>query len=398
MQQHMKRLNIFWVLFVVVVLTACGQITNTICVPTMTQMAADFGVSPATIQASIAFYLIPYGASQFLYGPLSDRFGRKPLMMTGLLIFVVGSLIGSFADSFSLLLLASFVQGMGTGVGGVMARTVMRDIFSGHDLQKANSFISMALVFPPMIAPLLGGCLSSAFGWQAAFWFLTVFGIVVWFLVLARFVETNHHAGSSSVAAVAGYRHVLSNGQFNGFMLSLVATFAGIAVFEAAAGVLFGELLGLEPGLISVLFVIPIPGYLLGSWLAGQMARRFTLERIIASSAVALVPASLAMLAAGLLDYLNVWVILIPATVYFLGAGLLYPTATTAALAPFPRHAGVAGAVLGGMQNLGGGLVTLVAACMPMSSQVPVASILCASTLLVLMTVRLVPARCRVTI
>lgn len=394
----MKRLKIFWVLFVVVVLTACGQITNTICVPTMTQMAADFGISPATIQASIAFYLIPYGASQFLYGPLSDRFGRKPLMMTGLLIFVVGSLIGSFADSFSLLLLASFVQGMGTGVGGVMARTVMRDIFSGRDLQKANSYLSMALVFPPMIAPLLGCCLSRAFGWQAAFWFLTVFGIVVWFLVLARFVETNHHAGSASVAAVAGYRHVLSNGQFNGFMLSLVATFAGIAVFEAAAGVLFGELLGLEPGLISVLFVIPIPGYLVGSWLAGQMARRFTLERIIASSAVVLMPASLAMLAAGLLNYLNVWVILIPATVYFLGAGLLYPTATTAALAPFPRHAGVAGAVLGGMQNLGGGLVTLVAACMPMSSQVPVASILCASTLLVLMTVRLVPARCRVPI
>ena len=396
----MKRRKVFWVLFVVVVLTACGQITNTICVPTMMQMAADFGVSPATIQASIALYLIPYGASQFLYGPLSVRFGRKPLMMAGLLIFVLGSLIGSFANSFSLLLLASFVQGMGTGVGGVMARTVMRDIYSGPDLQRANSYISMALIFPPMIAPILGACLSSAFGWQATFWFLTVFGIVVWFLVLARFAETNRQVGSSSVAAVASYRHVLGNGQFKNFTVSLVATFAGIAVFESAAGVLFGELLGLEPRLVSVLFVIPIPGYLLGSWLAGQMAGRFTLERIIVSSAVVLVPASVAMLAAGLLNYLNVWVILVPATVYFLGAGLLYPTATTAALAPFSQHAGVAGAVLGGLQNLGGGLVTLVAACMPMSSQVPVASILCASTLLVLTTVRvrLVPARSRATI
>ena len=101
---------------------------------------------------------------------------------------------------------------------------------------------------------------------------------------------------------------------------------------------------------------------------------------------------SVSMLVAGLMGYLNAWVILVPATLYFLGSGLLFPTATTAALEPFPENAGVAGAVLGGMQNLGGGLVTLVAASVPMSSQVPVAAILCVLTLLVVMTARLLLA------
>ncbi|USE33840.1 multidrug efflux MFS transporter EmrD [Endozoicomonas sp. SCSIO W0465] len=388
----MKQQGFFQVLFVIVVLTACGQLTNTIYVPTMSQMAADFGITPGALQAAIAFYLIPYGISQFLYGPLSDRFGRKPLMLIGLLIFIAGSLIGSFAHSFAMLLLASFVQGMGTGVGGVMSRTVMRDLYSGLRLQRANSYISMALIFTPLIAPMLGGFLGAAFGWHASFWFLTGFGVLVWLLVLGRFGETNKKVGKRSMGALASYRYVLGNGQFNGFMISLVATFAGIAVFEAAAGVLFGELMGLDPRVISVLFVLPIPGYLFGSWLAGKMVKKHSLETIIGRGVVMLVIGSVSMLVAGLMGYLNAWVILVPATLYFLGAGLLFPTATTAALEPFPENAGVAGAVLGGMQNLGGGLVTLVAASIPMSSQVPVAAILCSLTLLVAMTARILLA------
>lgn len=396
----MKQQGFFQVLFVLVVLTACGQLTNTIYVPTMSQMAGDLGVEPISIQAVIAMYLIPYGLSQFVYGPLSDRFGRKPLMLIGLIIFVAGSLICSLSDSFELLLLGSFIQGLGTGVGGVMARTVMRDLYSGLHLQRANSYISMALIFTPLMAPMLGGFLGAAFGWQASFWFLTGFGVLVWLLVCGGFSETHSGAGKATMSPLASYRYVLSNGQFNGFMISLVATFAGVALFEAAAGVLFGDLMGLDPRVISVLFIIPIPGYLVGSWLAGRMAKSLSMESIVIRGIVMLIAGSASMLVAGLMGYLNVLVILVPATVYFLGAGLLFPTATTAALEPFPENAGVAGAVLGGAQNLGAGVVTLVSASLPMASQVPVASILCVLTLLVVMTawLLLAPAAGRVTV
>ena len=385
----MKQQGFLQVLFVLVVLTACGQLTNTIYVPSMTQMAADLAVDPINIQAVMAVYLIPYGFSQFFYGPLSDRYGRKPLMMIGLCVFVVGSLIASMANRFEWLLLGSFVQGLGTGVGGVMARTVMRDLYSGVHLQRANSYISMALIFTPLAAPILGGLLDAVFGWQASFWFLTGFGVLVWLLVVSQFQETHQPEKRVSMGALASYKYVLSHGQFNGYMIILVATFAGVAVFEAAAGVLFGDLMGINPKLISVLFVLPIPGYLVGSWLAGQLAKKQSLETIISLGVVMLILGSVSMLAAGLMGYLNLMVVLIPITLYFLGGGLVFPTATSAALEPMPNNAGVAGAVLGGMQNLGAGLVTLISASLPMESQVPLAAILCALTLLVVMIVRL---------
>ena len=385
----MKQQGFFQVLFVLVVLTACGQLTNTIYVPSMSQMAADLAVEPIRIQAVMAMYLIPYGFSQFFYGPLSDYYGRKPLMLIGLLIFIAGSLTASMADSFELLLLGSFVQGLGTGVGGVMSRTVMRDMYSGLNLQRANSYISMALIFTPLVAPMLGGLLGAVFGWQASFWFLTGFGVFVWLLVLLRFNETHQGKGQVRMGVLASYKYVFSHGQFNGFMITLVATFAGVAVFEAAAGVLFGDLMGIDPKLISILFILPIPGYLLGSWLAGQLAKKYALENIIGMGVLMLMLGSLSMLVAGLMGYLNVFVVLIPATIYFLGGGLVFPTATTAALEPMPNNAGVAGAVLGGMQNLGAGIVTLISASIPMQSQIPLAGILCVLTLLVVMIFRL---------
>ncbi len=385
----MKQQGFFQVLFVLVVLTACGQLTNTIYVPAMSQMAADLAVEPIRIQAVMAMYLIPYGFSQFIYGPLSDRYGRKPLMLVGLMVFVAGSLTASIAQSFELLLLGSFIQGLGTGVGGVMSRTVMRDLYSGLNLQKANSYISMALIFSPLIAPMLGGIIASTFGWQACFWFLTGFGVLVWLLVLTGFKETHQHKDGPRMSALASYKYVFSHGQFNGFMITLVATFAGVAVFEAAAGVLFGDLMGLDPKLISILFVLPIPGYLAGSWLAGRLAKKHGLETIIGLGIAMLILGSLSMLLAGLMGYLNIPVVLIPATLYFLGGGLVFPTATTAALEPLPNNAGVAGAVLGGMQNLGAGVVTLVSSSMPMQNQVPLAAVLCVLTLLVVMIFRL---------
>lgn len=381
----MKQQGFFQVLFVVVILTACGQLTNTIYVPAITQMAADLGVESIRIQAVMAVYLIAYGFSQFFYGPLSDQYGRKPLMLIGLMIFVLGSLTASLAQNFTLLVLGSFIQGLGTGVGGVMCRTIMRDLYSGLHLQRANSYVSMALIFSPLLAPILGGLIGTALGWQANFWFLTGFGLLVWLVVFRLFRETGPCQSQPRLSAMASYRHVLSHSAFNGFLVILIATFAGVSVFEAAAGVLFGDLMGLDPRLVSLLFVLPIPGYLAGSWLAGRLACHYGLVQILGLGTVMLALGSVSMLLAGLLGYLNVLVVLLPAVLYFVGGGLIFPTATTAALEPLPGNAGVAGALLGGMQNLGAGVVTLVSASLPMHSQVPVGLVLSLMTLLVAM-------------
>lgn len=384
----MKQQSFIQILFVLVMLAGCGQLTNTIYVPLMSCMATDFGVQPISMQALMAVYLISYGLSQFIYGPLSDHYGRKPIVLIGLLIFILGSMVAGTAHSFTVLLLGSFVQGLGTGVGGVMSRTVMRDKYSGINLQKANSYISLALILTPLLAPALGGLLGEAFGWHVIFWFLSIFGMCVWLLVFFMFEETCQYLDKNKISPLASYKYVFSHYQFNVFMVTLIAVCAGIAVFEASAGVLFSEVMHITPKLISILFILPVIGYMVGTWLAGSLVKGYTFEFIISFGVLMLIIGSLSMLITGLLGNVTAAAVIISMGLYFIGAGLLFPTVTSAALEPMPHNAGVAGAVLGGMQNLGSGLATLVSASIPMHSQLPLAAMLCALTLLTVMIIR----------
>jgi len=124
-------------------MVAVGQMTQTLYVPSIPMMAGDFHVAFGQLQAVMACYLIPYGLSQFVYGPLSDRIGRRPVLLIGMMVFLVGTLTIQLIPHFAALLAGSFIQGLGTGAGGAMSRTVMRDRYSGAELNRANSLVSM---------------------------------------------------------------------------------------------------------------------------------------------------------------------------------------------------------------------------------------------------------------
>lgn len=176
--------------FLIAILTAVGQMTQTMYVPSIGYMANEFLVSPAALQAVMACYLIPYGFSQFIYGPMSDRLGRKPIIIVGLLIYIVGSLLTLFAHSFEWFLAGSFVQGLGVGCGGAMSRTLTRDLFEGAELHKVNGLISMCVIFSPLLAPVLGGFLTESFGWRSSYMFLALFAIAVVITMMTSFIET----------------------------------------------------------------------------------------------------------------------------------------------------------------------------------------------------------------
>lgn len=362
--------------FFIAILAAVGQATQTMYVPSIGYMAQEFLVSPAALQAVMACYLIPYGLSQFVYGTLSDRIGRKPIIIAGLFIYIVGSLIALFAHQYSWFLIGSFVQGLGIGCGGAMARTLSRDCFDGAELHKVNSLISMCLIFSPLVAPVLGGYLTESFGWRSSYLFLSLFAIAVVITMMTSMIETLPAAVRKKEPVLRSYHYVLSDRRFQGYLICLVATFAGLAVFEAAAGVLLGGVLGLPATTVSMLFVLPIPGYLAGAWLSNIIARHWREKTAMRVGLIAILTGSLVILLPGLLGLTTALSLIGGATIYFLGAGILFPAATTGALTPFPYHAGTAGAILGGMQNLGAGLATLFAAMFPASDQLPLGAIM----------------------
>lgn len=370
--------------FLIAILTAVGQMTQTMYVPSMGHMANEFLVAPATLQAVMACYLIPYGLSQFVYGPLSDRLGRKPIIIAGLLIYIVGTLLALFAHQYEWFLVGSFIQGLGIGCGGAMSRTLTRDVFSGAELHKVNSLISMCVIFSPLLAPVLGGYLTENFGWRSSYMFLSLFAIGVVITMMTSFIETLPKENRRVEKVTDSYRYVLSDRKFQGYLICLVATFSGVAIFEAAAGVLLGGVLKLPATMVSLLFVLPIPGYLVGAALSSFIAAKRNEKSALFFGLVAIMAGSLVVLIPGLFGQTTALTLIGGATIYFLGSGILFPAATTGALTPFPYHAGTGGAVLGGMQNLGAGLATLAASAIPTSNQMPLGALMLLMSVLAL--------------
>ncbi|EKO3672525.1 multidrug efflux MFS transporter EmrD [Vibrio metschnikovii] len=371
--------------FLIAILAAVGQMTQTMYVPSIGHMAGEFLVSPSALQAVMACYLIPYGLSQFAYGPLSDRLGRKPIIIVGLIIYIFGTLMALFAHQYHWFLAGSFIQGLGIGCGGAMCRTLTRDCFTGSKLHQANSLISMCLIFSPLIAPVLGGYLTEAFGWRSSYLFLSLFAIAVLITMLTSLVETLPKANRRKEPVMRSYQFVMSDHRFQGYLICLVATFAGLAVFEAAAGVLLGGVLALPATTVSLLFVTPIPGYLAGAWLSSVVAQKYSEKQALRVGLMAIFCGSMIVLIPGLFDQTTALTLIGGATVYFLGAGILFPAATTGALSPLPYHAGTGGAILGGMQNLGAGLATLTASLFPTTNQLPLGIIMLLMSMLAIL-------------
>ncbi|MGL4447301.1 MAG: multidrug efflux MFS transporter EmrD [Shewanella sp.] len=356
-------------LLMLVFMVACGQMAQTIFVPALPQMATALKVEATQLQAVMACYLLAYGLFQFVYGPLSDRVGRKLPLLIGIGIFILGAFIATQAVSFYQLILASLIQGVGTASAGALCRSIPRDHYFGEPLVKFNSYVSMAVVFLPLVAPFIGSMTAAYLGWQAVYWVLMGFGMVAWCLLLCGFKESLPRSKREHRPIMASYRHVLRHKSFKGYLCSLIATFAGIAAFEAIAGVLYGQYLALSPLMVSCYFVAPIPGYLLGAFIAGRQKRP---QRTVYQGVALLGAGALLLLIPGIFQLVVGWSLLIGSILFFSGAGMLFPTLTSAALEPFPRQAGIAGALLGGLQNFGAGLAALSMSLVPMGGQLSI--------------------------
>ena len=297
----MKRHKNFNLLLMLVLLVAVGQMAQTIYIPAIADMAISLNVREGAVQSVMAAYLLTYGVSQLFYGPLSDRVGRRPVILVGMSIFMLATLVANSTRSLPMLIATSAMQGMGTGVGGVMARTLPRDLYEGAQLRHANSLLNMGILVSPLLAPLIGGILDTLWNWRACF--------------------------------------VL----------------------------LMGAVLGLSSMSVSILFILPIPAAFFGAWFAGRPNKRF--PTLMWQSVICCLLAGVLMWIPGLLGVMTVWTLLVPAALFFFGAGMLFPLATSGAMEPFPFLAGTAGALVGGLQNIGSGVLAWLSAMMPQTGQ-----------------------------
>ncbi|WP_312180746.1 multidrug efflux MFS transporter EmrD [Pantoea sp. CTOTU46764] len=371
-----------FLLFMLIVLVAVGQMAQTIYVPAMANMAETLNVRSGAIQQVMAAYLMTYGGSQLIYGPLSDSFGRRPVILIGMTIFAVGALIAMFAPSLDILVLGSAVQGLGTGVAGVMARTMPRDLYSGIALRQANSLLNMGILVSPLLAPVIGALLTHLFGWHACFAFLLLLCVGVT-ASMARWLPETRPVDTPATPFLRRYVTLLSDGNFVRYLLLLIGALAGIAVFEASCGVLMGGVLGLDGLTVSILFILPIPAAFFGAWFAGREQKSWhTLMWYGVNSCLL---AGLLMWVPAWFGVMNIWTLLVPAALFFFGAGMLFPLATSGAMEPYAWLAGSAGALIGGLQNLGSGVVAWLSALLPQHDQSSLGMLMFVTSLVMLL-------------
>lgn len=353
-------------LVMLIVLVAVGQMAQTIYVPAMASMAEALNVRDGVMQRVMAAYLITYGGSQLIYGPLSDSTGRRPMILIGMAIFSAGALMSMFAGSLNLLVLGSAIQGAGTGVAGVMARTMPRDLYSGSALRQANSVLNMGILVSPLLAPVIGALLTRLFGWHACFAFLLLLCVAVT-AAMARWLPETRPQTAEVKPFLSRYATLLSDGTFIRYLLLLIGALAGIAVFEASCGVLLGGVLGLDALTVSILFILPIPAAFFGAWFAGRDHKSW--HSLMWYGVNSCLLAGVMMWLPAWFGVMNIWTLLVPAALFFFGAGMLFPLATSGAMEPYAWLAGSAGALIGGLQNLGSGLVAWLSAQLPQRDQ-----------------------------
>ena len=332
-------------------LIAVGPLSMNLYSPALTLLTTAFGASEEAIRATITVYLLGFALAQLICGPLSDRFGRRPVVALCLGLYVVGSLICAGAQSVPMLDVGRIVQGVGACGGMALSRVMVVDRFVGHAAARIISLMSLILSVAPAAAPIIGGTLITLLSWRLLFLMMALYGAALFALVW-HFPETNTRRDPLATrprALIRNYAKLLTSRAFLG---QIVLTAFAVGGFYAAQTltpfILMGRL-GLSSPTFGLVTASLMAAYLVGSLATNRLLRLLSPQRLVAIGALIVLAAALA-LGTGLRLHLGVVEVVGPMCLWLFGMAFIMPGVTTAALALFPRNAGAASALMGSLQ------------------------------------------------
>ena len=372
-------------------LTALPPLGIDMGLPALGRIGRDLHASAAATLLTLSLFLAGFATAQLVLGPLSDRIGRRPVLLGGLALFAAGGLGCALAGSIGALLAWRLAQGTGAAAGTVMAFAMIRDLFDGEAARRQISYVATVLPLAPMIAPTLGGLVLLHLGWRGIYGLLGAGGVLLLAVASMRLPET-HRASGTPVPVARAYAQVLRHRQAGGYALANALSFAMLFAWVSGSPlVLMGDA-HVGPAAYGGLFACISGGLLAGAWISGRMAARHMPLRLpmLLGLAGALAFSALALALLGLAPVAPAT--LVPLLVVVMGCrGLASPNLTHAALAPLPQLAGVASAVIGFLPMAAGAATSaLVAAAYPALGPIAVAGAMAACALCALLVALLV--------
>ncbi|MBK7659212.1 MAG: multidrug effflux MFS transporter [Betaproteobacteria bacterium] len=325
--------------------------------PAFGGMQAALGATPIEMQQTLSAYLLSFGFMFLFHGAVSDSFGRKPVIVVSLVLFVLSSIGAALAESVQALILWRVLQGTSTGAGIVVGRAMIRDLYNEEDAQRLMSLVTLFFSLSPVVAPIIGGLLFEAFGWQSIFWFLAVVGailVVAGAKLLRETLPEEHRHPFHPAALLAGYREVGANRPFLLLSLAVGCNFNAFFLYILSAPMFLGTHLGLGPKEYSWLFIPSIAGILVGSQLSGRAAGKLSRPQVLRRAYTFMGVSAAANLAYALALPPSVPWAVVPIFFYAIGSAMAMPTISLSTLDLFPTRRGMAASLQGfvsGMVN-----------------------------------------------
>lgn len=321
--------------------------------PSLPNMAAWFDTDYRLMQLSVSLYLAMNAILQLFIGPVSDRFGRRPVMLSAIALFCIATL-GTLAAPTAELFLA-FRMGQAVIVAGlVLSRAVVRDMVEADQAASMIGYVTMGMALVPMISPLIGGTLDALFGWRANFWLLFILGVAVFVLFWFDQGETAPKRGDSLIATFFDAPELFKSRRFWGYCLTVMFSSGAFFAYLGGAPFVGSVVFGLSPAKLGAFFGAPAVGYMIGNGLAGRYSVRFGLNMMIVTGCVIVVAGMTTSLILFYTGFGTVWVFFGFMTFVGLGNGLTIPNGTSGMLSVRPQLAGTASG-LGGAMMIGGG-------------------------------------------
>jgi DHA1 family bicyclomycin/chloramphenicol resistance-like MFS transporter len=351
------------VVAILIGLTALAPLSIDMFLPSMPRMVEQFNAAPSQIQLAVTLFIISMAVSQLLFGPASDRFGRRRTILVGLAVYAIAGALCGFATTVTLLLIGRVVQGFAGGSGPSVGRAVVRDVYGKEETARVLSTMMTVMALAPMLAPVLGGYLQVTFGWRSVFAVLGGMGALFFAAFAILIPETNHKKDSAALdpGRLAGnILELVSNRLYLGNVLLMTMLFCGFFAFIANSSFVLIEVLKVAPDVYGYCFGFVAFGFMSGAFISGRLVRYFERRQLVRAG-------TMISATAGVLLGLQAWtgtyqVLPIVGCMYFyaVGGGILSPMATAEALIPYPEKAGLASSVMGFMRTIGGGLSGVV--------------------------------------
>jgi DHA1 family bicyclomycin/chloramphenicol resistance-like MFS transporter len=341
-------------------LVALAPMSTDIAIPALPAIGRALSASPGEVGLVISLFALGVGLMQLVYGPLSDRYGRRRVLMAALVIYLVATVGIVLAPDIESLIALRFLQAIGACAGTVLGRAIVRDMFDRDRAGQVLGYVMTAMTLLPGLGPIVGGELLVAFGWRAVFGLILAIGMVIAFCAWRYLPETLDEARRQPVEPRQILRHfgvMLRHRGYLGFTCAICGAFVALFGYIAGASYAYIDALGVAENRVGWLILAAVAGYIAGGFTASSFQRALGgLERVVLLGLVIMVLAGFAMAALMVLGDHRVWAVALPASIIFAGCGAALPQATAGVLGPFPHVAGTASSLMGALQMLTGAI------------------------------------------